>query len=106
METISPENTSVAELRGLKSAIDGSYVNDAIAAITLLDKAGSEVGGTVWPIGMSYVSGSNGVYRAILPDDIEVESGERYLSRVVATLTDGSKATFNCGVHVTTRRCS
>ena len=60
-------NTNVLDLIGLKSHIEDLFINDATVTVIIKDKAGEEIGGTVWPITMDYVPASDGDYRAILP---------------------------------------
>ena len=72
-------NTNVIELIGLKSAIEDEYVNDAdVLLTTVRDSDGVEVSGQSFPWTMDYVADSNGDYRGILQDGLEIENGKTY----------------------------
>ena len=60
----------VIEYSSLKDTIDDAYINTATVTATIVDDAGVQVSGQVWPLELDYVTGSNGVYRALLPHDL------------------------------------
>lgn len=77
-------NTNVLEVRGLKSAIEDTFINDAIVSVTVKDGEGAAVAGQSWPATMAYVAASDGWYRAIIEDAVEFEAGETYYAFIDA----------------------
>ncbi len=71
-------NDCLLELRGLRNEAGTGYVNDAIVTITLRDITGATVSGQTWPLTMVYLSGSNGVYQALLQDSLAASDYQRY----------------------------
>lgn len=71
-------NTNLLELTGLKSAVEGVYINDALITVTVKDKKGQDVPGVSWPVSMVYVNGSEGDYRATLVHTIEFVPKREY----------------------------
>jgi hypothetical protein len=77
-------NDHAIELRGLKDEISNDFLNAATVTVTLKDSAGANVSGASWPIAMTFITGTNGVYRATLPDELAIVDGRRYTAVVVA----------------------
>ncbi|MDX8513529.1 hypothetical protein [Mesorhizobium captivum] len=77
-------NTNIIELTGLKSAVEGTYVNDADVTVTVKDADGNAVAGQTWPAAMTYVAASNGNYRGILEDDLALVDGTTYFAHIDA----------------------
>lgn len=77
-------NTNILEVRGLQEAISGDYANGATVSVTIVDECGTAVSGQSWPIAMSYVSGSNGDYRATIPNTVQLTAGRTYFAQVSA----------------------
>ncbi|MER9355555.1 hypothetical protein NKI61_19995 [Mesorhizobium sp. M0514] len=75
-------NTNVIELDGLKSAIEDEFVNDATVSVTVKDEAGAEVTGQTWPEAMAYVAVSDGLYRGIIEDGVEMTAGTTYVAHI------------------------
>lgn len=63
-------NDNLLTLVGLQNEATSAYLNSATVAVTLVDSDGTEVAGGTWPLTMSYVGGSDGNYRATLPDTL------------------------------------
>lgn len=66
-------NTNLLELVGLKSAVEGTFINSAVVTVTIKDTQGQPLTGPVgfsWPLTLPYVVGSEGNYRAALPDGL------------------------------------
>lgn len=70
-------NHMVIEHVGVRNTVTGVYDNAATVAVTLKDSAGVALTGETWPKTMSYVAGSNGVYRATLAATIAAVSGDK-----------------------------
>lgn len=79
--TLYVDNDNRIKLSGLVDA-DGAYQNSATVTVTLLERDGTEVTGETWPLTMSYSSGSDGNYTAVLQDTLSVTSGQRLIARV------------------------
>ena len=60
------ESTGYLKYTGLVDFRTGAYINDATLTVTLVDSDGNEVSGETWPLGFSYIAGSNGNYHALL----------------------------------------
>lgn len=81
-------NTNVIELHGLKNAISGEFINDAMVSVTICVSdggvPGAEVAGQTWPTTMDYVAASNGLYRALLEADVELTAKSKYIAVINA----------------------
>ena len=78
-------NDNVLKLEGLQNAIAATYINDATVSVTLYEADhATEVTGETWPLSMSYVSGSDGDYRATLADTLSLSPNDRYYADVSA----------------------
>ena len=77
-------NTNILELRGLKDGITGVFINDADVLVTLETDAGVEVGPVSWPITMSYVPTSDGIYRATIGSELDLVAGGCYKAIIEA----------------------
>lgn len=78
------ENDNVVELCGLRNPITGAFLNAATVDITITDSAGVEVTGETWPLTISYVAGSDGIYRATLDKVLGFIAGQRYTAVINA----------------------
>ncbi len=59
----------ISLVTGLPVYLDGSSTLE----VTLLDSNGAEVGGeTTWPIAFTYITGSQGVFLALLRNELEL----------------------------------
>jgi hypothetical protein len=75
-------NTNELLLKGLRSEVEGQYLNAATVTVTVKDAAGADVAGTTWPKAMGYVAGTDGNYRVILGDVIVFLVGVQYTAHV------------------------
>jgi hypothetical protein len=79
------DNTGIVEVQNLRD-VDGAFINDA--TVTLEDitavVGGASVTGITYPLAMAYVTGSDGKYRALVPDDAGLTAGESYVAGVKA----------------------
>lgn len=78
-------NDHVLELNGLKDAVTGSYINSATVTAVLKDQVGNQVPGQTWPLTLSYVSGSNGIYRGTLENTLSLTPGVRYVAEITVS---------------------
>jgi hypothetical protein len=82
--TIYAGNDALVEVKGLLDRGTGEFVNDASVTMTLLDAAGAEVAGQIWPLGLAYIAGTDAVYRATLLATLPVTPGARYTAVIDA----------------------
>lgn len=80
-------NTNTLELNGLKSEVEGIFINDATVTVTIKDSAGVEVTGQGWPLLLDYVDGTDGNYRTALTHNLNLLNGKKYTAFIDA---DGS----------------
>lgn len=73
----------VLEVAGLRNGLTGAYLNSGVAAtVTVVDSAGVDVVGQVWPLSLSYVTSSDGVWRATLVAALILVPGDWYTARL------------------------
>lgn len=77
-------NTNVLDLLGLKSHVEGVYLNSATVTFVIKDKAGVLVQGATWPQAMPYTVGSNGDYQGILPSTLQFLPNKVYYAFIDA----------------------
>jgi len=82
--TVFVANTNVLELQGLKNAILDEFINDATVTVTVTDEDGTEITGQTWPATMNYVATTDGWYRAIISDEVELADRVRYIAVIDA----------------------
>lgn len=74
---------------------DQAYINSGatVQIIEVVDKDGNQVTGTdvAWPLAMTYVAASDGLYRATLVDTMDVVPGREYEAVVEADAGAGLK---------------
>lgn len=89
-------NDNCVTLTGLSNKVDGTFINDATATVTL-QKDGADVGGETWPLSMPYVAASDGIYRATIQDTVDISAGE-----IVNVIVDAVSpaGTYNADVRV------
>lgn len=74
-------NHNEIQLNGLNDARN-VYQNDAVVSVTLKTLAGANVAGQTWPFTLSYVTGSNGVYRGLLQPTLSVQANDSLRANV------------------------
>lgn len=77
-------NTNVLDLLGLKSWVEGNFINTAVVTYTVKDKGGVEISGATWPQPMDYIPASEGDYRGILPAALEMLPNKSYTAFIEA----------------------
>lgn len=95
-------NTNVLELRGLKNAVSGGFINTATVVATLEDKNGVDVAGETWPITLAYQINSDGCYSSNLNSALSLAADERYKLTLVAQ-GEGLDATWTQFIKATNR---
>jgi hypothetical protein len=98
MNRLYVNNTTLIELRDLRSAKTGGLISDAVVVVTITDKEGGDVqvlsgSDLTWPHTMEPVG--DGDYRAEIPNELELELGTGYVAVIVATTNDGLVATWD-----------
>lgn len=90
----------------VRNALTGAYINDATVNATIRDATGAEVAGQSWPMSLTYVPSSSGVYRAMLSSGIALVAGQSYRATfTIADPTSGATRTLNYDVLVTEPGC-
>ena len=84
-------NDMVLELSDLTNETTGAAINDATVTVTLVDSTDTNVVGDVWPKTMTYVTSSNGLYRATLLDTMTLADGAKYKAKISANAGDGKQ---------------
>ena len=88
-------NDHILELDSLKNELTGLDLNGATVTVTLVDAAGAQVGGEVWPKAMTYVAETDGVYRCTLPYTLALSASGRYTARITANAGNGLRAQWD-----------
>lgn len=86
---------NVIEVAGLQNELSGAFLNSVTVTVTLKDAAGSNVTGDSWPKTMTYLTGSNGVYRATLGYALSLTAGIRYTATIAANGGAGLRAQWD-----------
>jgi hypothetical protein len=87
-------NTNNLEVNGLKSEIEGVFLNAAAVSVTIKDSNGAEVAGESWPQAMNYLPGSEGNYVLGLSRFVEFTSGAKYTAFIDADASDTESERF------------
>ena len=95
-------NDQCITLTGLTDKIDGTFVNDATATVTI-QKYGVDVTGETWPLSMPYVAASDGNYTGIIQSTVDLEPGDNVTVTVTVTVPSGGDASFTSVEKITTR---
>ena len=101
MATLDINSDNVIELRNLKDNISGDTITTATVTVTLTTSAGGAVTPDIWPLPMPHIV--SGLYRAILPDTLNLSTGLTYIATVLADNGDDQRiqrcVTYNvtCG---------
>lgn len=98
-------NNNVIELQALTNTATGLVDNGATVTVALQDADGNAVVGQDWPASMSYVSGSEGNYRATLDSDLVMTPGRIYTAVVLVSGSgSGEVARWDAEFRAKTRR--
>lgn len=81
------DNSNVIQIRGLRNAVTGNYVNNATASFTVFRNGSAISGGSA--IAMTYIGGSNGNYFGVLPETADLSNA---VHQVVITVDGGVNA--------------
>jgi hypothetical protein len=97
-------NDNLLTLDKAFDAVTQAYINDATVEVTLLDRAGGEVDGQPWPQTLAYVAESDGKYRAVLDDALELKPDRPYDAVINLDAGSGKKANWRLRLFATYRR--
>jgi len=92
IKAIFKDNDMVLEVSDITNDTTGVHINDATVTATIKDSTGADVSGIAFPITLSYVANSDGVYRGLLPAELVLTSNARYKAIIDAVSGSGSKA--------------
>lgn len=95
-----PNNTMQIELRNLKNKVTGLFVSNATVQIASIKDAVSDitVTGLTYPIAMTYVPKSRGVYRGKVSAGAAIVEGHTYTLAITAADAAGSSARWSIDV--------
>lgn len=80
---------NVISVTGVRNVLadEDEYLNFASVWASIFDSTGENVDGVVWPVTLDHVEGSDGDYRGLIPDTVQLEVGNFY--RVRVSVDDG-----------------
>lgn len=104
VQTLYLGNDMLLEVANLRDQATGEYLNAATVTVSLENSEGVPVVGESWPLAMTYITASNGTYRAILRDTLTLASGARYVAEVIADAGEGRRARWDLDFVCRTRR--
>ena len=88
------KNDNLIELTGLKDEATDTFVNDATVTAVMKSAAGAQIAGQSWPLTLSYIGSSDGVYRGILDAAAEVAIGDSVTIEITIAASAGRDAFF------------
>lgn len=74
---------NIVELSGVTDALTGEYVNDATVMYDLKDADGNIIS-NLSNVVMDYVTGTNGVYRGVIPSTTDISEKRIYYVEITA----------------------
>lgn len=86
-DVILMNSDNIIKVVSLKDGETGAYINDATVSVTLKDSSAVDVVGETWPLTMSYVTGSDGQYKATLIDTLTLTQDAEYTE--IVTIVSG-----------------
>ena len=104
MNTVYIDNDNVITLDQAFDVITALYLNSATVTVTLLDGDDVAVTGQTFPLTMDYVAASDGKYRAVLEDALELSASPgRYTAVINLDAGGGRKANWRAPVFAAIR---
>ena len=103
MSNLYINNDNLLSVENLKNAATGVYINDATVSATLKNSSGVNVTGQSWPLTLTFVSSSNGVYRGTLEDGLVLNEGETYTAEITADAGADQIANWSISLPATKR---
>ena len=78
MEVLLIGNDQTLDVTGVQNKVSGTYINNAVVTARVKHLNGDDVTGQAWPVTLAYVTSSDGNYRGVLEDGLELIAGKRY----------------------------
>ena len=103
-EIIFVANNNLIELRGLRDETSGDFLNSATVTVTVKNAAGNAISGDTWPKTMTYVTDSDGVYRANVSYAADLAADATYTASITADAGAGKRAQWEMPLLAKTRR--
>lgn len=94
-------NSNIIELQALTNAATDVVDTGATVTVTLKDSAGVNVVGQTWPATMTH--DADGLYRAILEDDLAITVNGHYTAHIEAVGTASEVGHWEVAVKARTR---
>lgn len=104
--SVYPDNSLVFETTLTNPNESPIYVNDAAVSLTVYDMLDVELPSQAWPLTLSYVSLSDGVYQAVVSSLADLVVGTEYKVVVKALGADSLEGSWAYYVRATERGCS
>ena len=104
--SIYPDNSLVFETTLTNPNESPIYVNDAAVSLTVYDMLDVELPSQAWPLSLSYVTASDGIYQAVVLSLVDLVVGTEYKVIVTALGTDSLEGSWTYYVRATERGCS
>lgn len=95
-----PDNTMTVRMRGLKNAETGLFLQNATVSIASIKDAatGATITGVTFPVTLSYVANSRGVYKGRIPSSAAIVDDHTYTLTITASDAAGSSARWSIDV--------
>ena len=103
MAAVFVANSNMLELQGLFSEVEQAFVNDAAVTATVKDSNGAPLTGQTWPVVLSYIAQSDGIYRAILLESLPFQNKKTYTASIDADGGTGRKGHWEFSFNAQTR---
>ena len=84
LEVLYIDNDLVVEVNGLQEPTESAYQNSATVTCTIQDRSGTAVSGVSWPLTLSYVAASDGIYRGTVDSTASFVEGAQYEAVITA----------------------
>jgi len=85
-------NDNVITLDQAFDLVEQEFIDAATVTVTLLDRKDVEIDGQEWPVAMGYVEESQGQYRAVLDDALDLTENQRLIALIELDAGSGKRA--------------
>ncbi len=96
-------NDNAVTVNGLKDLTTDTFINDAVVNATLQDCDGNNIAGGSWPVTLSYIAASDGEYRGVIQDTVNIVADTMYQILITA-VGNGFQAEWTTPVKALVRK--
>lgn len=96
-------NDNLLQIEGLQTGLDHTYINDATVTVVVKDDTEEVLTGMMFPAPLDYIAESNGCYRVMLSNLINLEA-DRYYTLLVEADSNGVMASWERCIKAEVRR--